>query len=468
MQTRTIESTINQKARTTKASLDSANQELHDTHEKLLDLKTQQANIYNKIATIYLLESPENNDIKIQKIIDQLQNVLKQLKSKSYSLDKKIDKQQIKLTEILIRLDELTTEKTLQLEKDPDYLSLFDRFTIEKERFDKETENFEASQSEFSEKLVQYNENRYFNYLIKRNYGENNYKAFWILKNLDAWLARFVNFSQNYKNYKLINSLLNESKSRYENQTRSYELALKQKEQKEHSVETVLKIPAIRVELAEIEQDLANLEREKQENYNVLNETQTGKSLEFKRLSLQLAEFLKHKSFDRLQQLTLQTKTKGDDILLKKLYEIEKQIKQSENHIVHLRNTTSDLMKTYERFNETLHLFKEYNISSFLYEYRISSYNLNELLNKLLNNDVFPITIVETLLSYRVRIKIESRTSVHQSSIGSLFSNSSNSSSWGSSYRSSSSSSSGSSSSRGSYSSSSSSGGGGYKTTDSF
>ncbi|OTQ11527.1 hypothetical protein B6D11_12475, partial [Gilliamella apicola] len=225
MQTRKIESIINQQAQTTKASLDSANQELHDTHEKLLDLKTQQANIYNKIATIYLLEPPKNNDIKIQKIIDQLQNVLKQLKSESYSLDKKIDKQQIKLTEILIRLDELTTEKTLQLEKDPDYVSLFNRFTIEKERFDKETKNFEASQSEFSEKLVQYNENRYFNYLINRNYGENNYQGFWILKNLDAWLARFVNFSQNYKNFKLINSLLKESNSRYENQKRSYELA---------------------------------------------------------------------------------------------------------------------------------------------------------------------------------------------------------------------------------------------------
>ena len=59
MQTRKIESIINQQAQTAKASLDSANQELHDTHEKLLDLKTQQANIYNKIATIYLLESPK-------------------------------------------------------------------------------------------------------------------------------------------------------------------------------------------------------------------------------------------------------------------------------------------------------------------------------------------------------------------------------------------------------------------------
>ena len=462
MQTRKIESIINQQAQTAKASLDSANQELHDTHEKLLDLKTQQANIYNKIATIYLLEPPKNNDIKIQKIIDQLQNVLKQLKSESYSLDKKIDKQQIKLTEILIRLDELTNEKTLQLEKDPDYVSLFNRFTIEKGHFDKETKNFEASQSEFSEKLVQYNENRYFNYLINRNYGENNYQGFWILKNLDAWLARFVNFSQNYKNFKLINSLLKESKSRYENQKRSYELVLKQKEQKEHSVETVLKIPAIKVELAQIEQDLANIEQQKQENYNILNQTQTGKSLEFKRLSEQLAELLKHRSFDNLQHLTLQTESKGDDILLKKLYETEKQINQSENHIVHLRNRISDLIKNYERFNETLHLFKEYNISSSLYEYRISSYNLNELLNKLLNNEIFPITIVETLLSYRVRIKIENRTSLHQSSIGSLFSNSSKSSSWGSS------SSSSSSSSRGSYSSSSSSGGGGYKTTDSF
>ena len=151
----------------------------------------------------------------------------------------------------------------LQLESDPDYVSSFNRFTIEQENLEKITKDYEVCQKEFSKKLAEYSKNNYYNYLIKRNYGEDNYKGRWIFRNLDESLAEFVHFNENYKNQKILESLMKESQFKYDNQKKLYDLALKQKNNKEQLVENSLKLPQLKTELAKIEHDLAKAERQK-------------------------------------------------------------------------------------------------------------------------------------------------------------------------------------------------------------
>ena len=126
---------------------------------------------------------------------------------------------------------------------------------------------------------------KYANYLIKINYSEDNYKGRWIFRNLDESLAEFVHFNENYKNQKILESLMKESQFKYDNQKKLYDLALKQKNSKEQHVENSLKLPQLKTELAKIEHDLAKAERQKQEAYNTLNDTQSGDSVQFKNLS---------------------------------------------------------------------------------------------------------------------------------------------------------------------------------------
>ena len=126
------------------------------------------------------------------------------------------------------------------------------------------------------------------------------------------------------------------------------------------------------------------------------------------------------------------------------------------------------------RFNQTLNLFRQNNIPSSFYEYKISSKTLNNLLNNLIEYGDSPEKIVMELLARRVlrnnttSSSTNSGWSILSSSSSSSSRRSSRSSSWSSKSSRTSSSSSSSSSSRNSYSSSSSSGGGGYRTTDSF
>lgn len=463
MQTKSIEKSINEQAGAIKASLDSANKEFQSAYQEILHLKNEQVKIYQEIATIFLLESPKNDDVHIQALIKKLQELFDALKKRSYELDQLTLDYQQKVSDTLSRIDELTTQKIIQLESDPDYVSLFNLFKESEDSLNKETKSFRDAQEEFSKKLAPYHQNRCYNYLIKRNFGENNYRGFWIFRNLDAWVARFINFAGNYKNQKILEALLKESQLRYDTKKSFYHLILEQKEQKEQQVDDSLKLPQLRDELAQTERVLANYSEQKENTYKDLNDTRLGQSNQFYEIANQLAQFLQQQSHNTLEHLTLQTKSIDDDVLLQKIPALAKQIQQLEARLPELQQTIGTLEQTYNRFNQTLFIFKQNNIPSSFYKYNFSSSSLNELLNNLLNKNVFPETIVQALIANRVQINT-TNSSTKSSGWSILGGGSSSSSSRSRSYSSSSSSSNRSSG----FSSSSSTGGGGFRTTDSF
>lgn len=451
MQPKKIEKNIEDKLSGVNVSLTKAKNELQDFRQKIVDMKNEQVEIYQKIATIYLLESPKNDDVQIQKFIRQLQELCRNLEDKSGQLDHVIEDYNQKMAEVLLRLDELTTKKIMQLESDADYVSIFNHYNEAKLALTSETKNYNASKQEFITKLAQYHKNRYYNYLVNRRFGESNYKAFGIFRKLDAWVARFVNFSENYKNQIILEALIKESKLRFENKKNVYEQISKQKEQKEYEVEKSLKLPETKMELAQTEQDLADYKKQKLETENTLEEVRKGESFQFRTISNQLAKLFQEQTFNKLTDLTLQTQSKEDDALLERILELNQQIKDTEAYLITLLKTIRELENTYHRFEQALYIFKENNIPSSLYEFNLSSSKLDDLLNNLFNSRVFPESIIQTLLAYRVV-----RQETHSSGWSVSSSSSSRSSSRSSSSRSS------------GFRSSSSSGGGGFKTTNSF
>lgn len=87
MQTKQIENSIKLKANNVMASLNSANKEWLNIHKTMLNLKDEQVKIYQKIATIYLLESPDNHNALIQSLINQLQELFSMFNKRSQELD---------------------------------------------------------------------------------------------------------------------------------------------------------------------------------------------------------------------------------------------------------------------------------------------------------------------------------------------------------------------------------------------
>ncbi|WP_392563244.1 hypothetical protein RHO13_06870 [Orbus wheelerorum] len=469
MQTRIIESTINRRIDDTRGSLDFANKMLQDAHQNILNLKHQQVTIYEKIATIFLLESPQNDNKQIQALVTQLQELFIKLNTRSQELEQLTLESLNKVSDTLSKIDTLTIEKVMLLEHDPNYVSLFNLLKNQEENIENETLAFNESQKEFSQKLAQYYRNSCYNYLIKRRFGQQDYCGFWIFRNLDAWAARYVNFTENYKNQRILESLIKESQNRYDNKKESYQLTLQQKEQKEQEVEDKLKLPVLRDQLAQKQRILAGYQEQKAQIYQNLNETQLGKGNQFYEIAHQLAEVMRQQSISSLEHLTRQTKSKEDDLLLQDLTGIERQIRKLEGMLPSLKQNCEAIEHTYNRFNQVFFIFKQNNIPSGFYEYNLSPSSLNQLLDKLLNKAVFPETIAHAIIANRMKIN-RNRSSSGSSGWSVGWGNSATTPS--SSYRRSPSggfSSRSSSSSKGSgFSSTSSSGGGGFKTTDSF
>lgn len=402
MDTEKIENRIAKKGLEIKASIEITKKEIDVTHEKISKLKNEQVKIFQKIATIYLLESPKNEDSQIQTAIKNLQELNSNLKRKSDKLDILINDYQQKIDNILIRLDDFYKLKLVRLDNDSEYISLLNRYNVSKEKLNLDKKKIETSNQQFSTKIEKYNQNRYYNYLIDRDYGEISYKGSGIIRNLDNWIARFINFSENYNNHKILIALVEESKICYESEKNLCLSLLEQKDQKEYDVEKNLKLPKLKLELKQTEEYLAYYKKQKQDIENELIETRSGESNEFRKISNRLAKMLQSQSQQRLHDITLQTRSTEDDILLEKISELDQKINQFEISFESIQQKITILEKTYNRFEQTLYLFKKNNIPKLYYDYQISSYDLDELLNNIYDEDIFPESIIHALISCRI------------------------------------------------------------------
>ncbi|MXO34999.1 hypothetical protein GFU95_08225 [Apibacter sp. B3889] len=402
MDTEKIENRIAKKGLEIKASIEITKKEIDVTHEKISKLKNEQVKIFQKIATIYLLESPKNEDSQIQTAIKNLQELNSNLKRKSDKLDILINDYQQKIDNILIRLDDFYKLKLVRLDNDSEYISLLNRYNVSKEKLNLDKKKIETSNQQFSTKIEKYNQNRYYNYLIDRDYGEISYKGSGIIRNLDNWIARFINFSENYNNHKILIALVEESKICYESEKNLCLSLLEQKDQKEYDVEKNLKLPKLKLELKQTEEYLAYYKKQKQDIENELIETRSGESNEFRKISNRLAKMLQSQSQQRLHDITLQTRSTEDDILLEKIAELDQKINQFEISFESIQQKITILEKTYNRFEQTLYLFKKNNIPKLYYDYQISSYDLDELLNNIYDEDIFPESIIHALISCRI------------------------------------------------------------------
>lgn len=461
MDVREIENIFYNSAGDIKNQLSRTSNQLLNTQQQMLILKDEQTEIYQQLAKLYLLESPNNDIGKIKPLTDKLKEQFKFLERQHQELEKQIFTYQDKVSAILTQIDDAVIKKEQLLNDDPQYLSLLNEFNQVDEALQKETSVYQDHQTEFSQKLAQYSQNSCYNYLIKRKFAQDSYSGWWIFRNLDRWAARYVNFTENYKNQKMLEALLQESQNRYQTKQQSYQSLREQIEKKNQSLDLQVKLPELNAELTQIEQQLTQYQDQKNTIYQELNDNKQGNGTLFLTISNQLAAIMQQQSISTLKQLAQQTATQEDDLLLAKLPTIAENMQRLESTLAELQQQNAALERNYQRVNQVVSLFRQKNIPSYEYDYVFSRSHINQFINKLLVNAMSPENIIEMLLRNRKRvIRAESSSTIFPP-INRSRSSSSNTSytpnSWGEQR-----------SNRGGFSSSSSVGGGGFKSTDSF
>ena len=185
-------------------------------------LSDEQEKIYSDLALLYLPEMEANavkNTIKevrgaVQRIFDQQNARRTQLEEMIEDSNTQRKKYQDKITEIAPKYDELTAKKTevqgkinQELYQNASYVELIKNAKFTEERLKQDARRADAFEEEASKKLVAYESNNLFMYLVNRNFGTSEQKGNNLIKKLDSFVAKVVNFNDNKKNYDFLKAM---------------------------------------------------------------------------------------------------------------------------------------------------------------------------------------------------------------------------------------------------------------------
>ncbi|QBH95210.1 hypothetical protein EKN56_01595 [Limnobaculum zhutongyuii] len=456
------------------------------SREKIVELKRELMSIYQQMAKVLLLESPNVQDInQINQLIDQLKSQIADLNNRLSSLKQKAEKDQQNYNQLTAEAEELEKRRDDLLSQDPAFVSLNNKYTqVDNEALSIDELSHQI-QEEADNKLTEYDSNASFHYLIQRKFGQPDYRGKWIFRNLDNWLARQIDFPRNFRNYNMLHAMKQEIAKRQLTMNQRLEALSAERD-------TMIAGAAQNVGLAEVNQQLARLEKVLDEGHiNIkklheeLRKNITGDGVLFESVTAKIAEVMQTLPLDRLNTLTLKTESSLDDELLKRVLATKNSIASFENDIATLYPEWVRVGTEYDRIHAMAQSFINSDLNRSKYHYDIGMNQIETILVSIFSGDFGSRHLLEILKSVRYvpsnnsssSSSYSSSSSSSSSSSGGFWSTSSSSSSRSSSSRSSSSRSSSSrsggyssssSSGGGSFSSSSSSGGGKFTTTDSF
>ena len=196
--------------------------------------KAQFTDCFTRIADILLKEAPIYNS-KIQDILECRNQALTQLLQQR-------DEQDLKR---VLLADRLCAEKASEAElvlifeqtaaEDAMLAELKTQQQTALQQLEEQTAIWSELDQEVSEKLKVYQKHRYYQYLKKRFFGQEQYRGLFFIVSLDRWLADRVNFTQNAANENILLQIreqndfrLNAKKSAYDNAGKAAEDRLEQ------------------------------------------------------------------------------------------------------------------------------------------------------------------------------------------------------------------------------------------------
>ncbi|WP_145579554.1 hypothetical protein [Yersinia vastinensis] len=468
----------------TRKHLSRAESDLAETRHQQLVIKQRIATTYQQIASLLLQDNGAANDIEmVQDLLDKLQLELSQTQQALQHSENDILRQLAQVETLRKQIVPLEHEREQLLQQNPEAIAARRDMVQLYSEANQQKINHSELLVEADVKLTEYLNQPIFMFLMSKNYGQPDYHRGPISRNLDSWLARHINYTNNFANYLMLQALPKESERRLqilqhqsEKRTSEYLNYLTEIEEKIHLPPRYQQLESLEKALVASQQEARNLQ-EKLQQYSL------GESETFARIATQLSAQMAMLPLDRLDTLVAKTATPDDDRLLEELRGLKRmEVKlaetqhEEEHAIASIRPRASAaaiLASTFinSRLNDSRYEYIESRHERFedLFERFLNGSISLELVFKQLNmarqdSDVPTATgIIATLAVEAILANRRSaRRSSGSSSSGEGFSSSSTSSSAGRGSGSSSS------SGGGGFSSSSSTGGGGFRSTDSF
>lgn len=435
------------------------NDRIMDNRQQILLLKREQAEIYQQMAKVLLLESPDVGELsEINQLLLRLKSELGDLNSRLQQLKNKLEQDQLIYDELTAQTVILEDKKVELLLKDKSFSELADKFTqAETMLSDAEILNSDI-QAEVSTKLAEFDTHPIYHYLTQRHFEQPEYKGKWIFRHLDSWLARQVDYPRNRRNYLMLQSMSAEAERRKDDASQRYHSLFEKRQVMIDKAATQVGFTAVNDRLERIQSGIDSGSDDIKRLHETLRDNINGHGELFASISEKIASIMAQLPLSKLNDLVLKTESPQDDLLFKNLLMNKNKIAALENTITEIHPQWLNVSAQYDRIHKLNQEFIDSNLSASKYAYDIGVRQIESMLETLVIGDIYSQHFSEILRGVRY-IPVSNSSSGSSSSGGGFFSSSS-----GGGHGSSTLSSSG----GGSHRSSSSSGGGKFTTTDSF
>ena len=344
-------------------------------------LSDEQEKIYSDLALLYLPEMEANavkNTIKevrgaVQRIFDQQNARRTQLEEMIEDSNTQRKKYQDKITEIAPKYDELTAKKTevqgkinQELYQNASYVELIKNAKFTEERLKQDARRADAFEEEASKKLVAYESNNLFMYLVNRNFGTSEQKGNNLIKKLDSFVAKVVNFNDNKKNYDFLKAMPEKIQEEIAREQEKANNLKEQGQKLEKEVSEKYNIKAIVAESNLVEKTRNDLRAAIENADNTASKYKTeiakldDKKGEYHSEAIKkLKDYLASESLSNLKEIARKTPTKEDDALVDRLEEITNQLETEKDRVNELKKSQDEIQEKSEKLRDLEREFTE-------------------------------------------------------------------------------------------------------------
>ena len=218
----TVYKKIQEQISTLEGKVDRTGSQIDSCENKIDSLTGERETTYVSLAETYLPELTSQSvkqtlrevQSDVQRIFQKKQNRRKELETlmasaleKKKANDDKLENITEQLNQKVAERQKLSKDVGAELSADARYTELTSQADQTKERLAKNNERLRSFKEEAKEKLSVYDANKFFSYLLRRKFGTEEYHSKGLIKKLDLWVAKKVDYAVSKRNYDFLKTM---------------------------------------------------------------------------------------------------------------------------------------------------------------------------------------------------------------------------------------------------------------------
>lgn len=355
--------------------------ELSQLTQHIASNQRHQSTVLQKIAAARL-DAIASNDLRerLNTADEQALSLLEQRKKSLESLNLEIEELNQKIIDsenernalhekssaIATQLAEAEASTQTTLKSDADYQSLFEATKQSDSIADEAELKAQQSAQDMAAKGQPYVDDELFTYLWKRKFGTTEYKASFITRYLDKWVAGLINFEparQNYWNIQEIPKRLQQHAEYVREQSEEAIEQLKNYETNKMEATGVLQLQVdyeqSRVDIDQHDTSMEKLESSLNDSLLTRSKFSSAQDPEMAQALKVLSDAMQHQSLQNLQQSVFATPSMRDDSLVNELHQYQLNAKDTENDLYGLRKTHDAKLERLKELEAVRRNFKQ-------------------------------------------------------------------------------------------------------------